>query len=561
MRNEATVTASPLDADAPTLNDPVGEPIELADEANVDIILLASIGDFVWHDVDGDGLQDTDEPGIEGVVVELIDAGGSVVGTDTTDADGRYGFDWLDPADYHLEFAVPDGFVVSPINAGGPDADSDGDDDGVTAVTTLDEDEDDLSWDLGVYEPASLGDRIWLDNHRDGLQEDGEPGVGGIIVHLLDAEGSIVETTSTDDEGNYLFENLAPGSYAIRIELPDGGYGITTPNCCDEDADSDIDPATRQSGLVVLISGDDHRDLDGGLYQLASLGDVIWLDLDDDGAQGSGEPGVPGVTVVLLDGDGAELGSTVTDDSGNYLFVDLEPGTYMIEVRPELEHVLIDPDRADDELDSDVSKISGRSPQVELAPGDARRDVDAGLVDRDFDLGVTKELDENDTARRLAIWEIVVTNNGPHAAPGPVTITDALPDGLTFEAAVGDGWDCSHASGTVTCTWGQDVASGETLPPAYIETSYAAADGDITNDVIVTSVYSLQTTRSESIVFNNSSSASISVTGSSRSGGGPLAFTGGSAGTTALFGAVLLAVGLGLAALARRRRSGGGEVA
>lgn len=61
-----------------------------------------SVGDVVWHDLDRDGLQDADEPGIPGVVLNLAGPSGAVttidgtpVGAVTTDADGRYRFDRL----------------------------------------------------------------------------------------------------------------------------------------------------------------------------------------------------------------------------------------------------------------------------------------------------------------------------------------------------------------------------------------------------------------------------------------------------------------------------------
>ncbi len=95
----------------------------------------AGLGDFVWHDKDVDGIQDDNEPGIESVVVELLDAGGSVIGTTTTDNTGFYQFIELDPGTYSTRVASTnfngggalENFFPTLQNQGSDDAvDSDG---------------------------------------------------------------------------------------------------------------------------------------------------------------------------------------------------------------------------------------------------------------------------------------------------------------------------------------------------------------------------------------------------------------------------------------------------
>ncbi len=76
--------------------------------------VLGSIGDLVWSDTDGNGIQDADEPGVAGVRVELLDADGNVVDSVTTGADGSYLFDELPLGDYQVRFTAPDGTTLSP---------------------------------------------------------------------------------------------------------------------------------------------------------------------------------------------------------------------------------------------------------------------------------------------------------------------------------------------------------------------------------------------------------------------------------------------------------------
>ncbi len=117
---------------------------------------LACIGDFVWHDENMDGIQDGNEPGIEGVVVHLMDCAGNVLGETMTDANGSYMFCDLQSGDYNIHFVLPDGYVFSPQNVG-MDATMDSDADpvtGMTACTTLDPGENDWTWDAGMYMPV-----------------------------------------------------------------------------------------------------------------------------------------------------------------------------------------------------------------------------------------------------------------------------------------------------------------------------------------------------------------------------------------------------------------------
>jgi len=83
------------------------------------------IGDLVWHDVDGDGIQDADEPGIAGVTVILRNADtGEELARTTTDEDGWYTFYDLCAGAFEVEVIHPDGCAPTKSGAGAPDVDS-----------------------------------------------------------------------------------------------------------------------------------------------------------------------------------------------------------------------------------------------------------------------------------------------------------------------------------------------------------------------------------------------------------------------------------------------------
>ncbi|MBK7954618.1 MAG: carboxypeptidase regulatory-like domain-containing protein [Candidatus Accumulibacter sp.] len=119
---------------------------------DTDVIQKASIGDFVWCDTNGDGLQTVGELGVSGVTVELLNSSNAVVATTTTNSSGSYSFANLDPGDYKVHVVKPAGYQsFTTANQVGSDAlDSDVDTTtGITAVTTLVAGENDTSWDAG----------------------------------------------------------------------------------------------------------------------------------------------------------------------------------------------------------------------------------------------------------------------------------------------------------------------------------------------------------------------------------------------------------------------------
>ncbi|MGY8872806.1 MAG: SdrD B-like domain-containing protein, partial [Pseudomonadales bacterium] len=134
--------------------------------------------------------------------------------------------------------------------------------------TTLTSGENDLSWDAGLVaqvQNASLGDKVWLDKDCDGIQDEGEAGLAGVTVNLLDATGATVGTTSTDAAGEYLFTDLVPGTYSVSFTAP-SGYIFTDQDAAADDVDSDAN-ANGVTGQYVLAAGDNNLTVDAGLVE------------------------------------------------------------------------------------------------------------------------------------------------------------------------------------------------------------------------------------------------------------------------------------------------------
>ena len=363
---------------------PAGGSITILDAG---LVRVASLGDRVWVDANRNGTQDTDEVGLAGVAVRLMDADGVVLAADTTGTDGRYLFSDLAPGVYKVAFTAPAGYTFTAQAAGtDPEADSDADTaTGISGSVTLVSGESVTSVDAGLIGPASLGDKVWLDTDKDGIQDAGETGAAGVTVKLLSATDAVLTSVVTDADGEYLFSDLAPGTYRVQFVLPTNHTFTLKGVGSDTEADSDADTTSGMTAAVTLAAGDNVTSVDAGLKRNTcvrpeSLGDRIWLDADKDGIQDSCEVGVAGVTVKLLDTSDTVLATTVTGSTGRYLFGNLAPGSYKVQfVLPANYTFTLKGVGSNRAVDSDADTATGVTAVVTLASGDSVTYVDAGL--------------------------------------------------------------------------------------------------------------------------------------------------------------------------------------
>ena len=271
--------------------------------------------------------------GIANVTVTLTGTtgGGAPVNlTTTTNGSGFYLFDNLQPGTYKVTFGSPGAtyFPTSQDQGGNDLTDSDMNPGTLMTINTvLTSGESDLSWDAGFYKKAKIGDYVWNDTNGNGVQDGGEPGIQNVTVTLTgtDAFGNPVNlTTTTDGSGLYYFDNLNPGTYKLTFASPGATYAVTPQDQGGNDAtDSDINPATLMTINTVLTSGEVDLTWDAGFYQYAQLGDYVWEDLNVNGVQEGGEPGIANVSVTLTGttGNGTPVNlTTTTNGSGFYIF-------------------------------------------------------------------------------------------------------------------------------------------------------------------------------------------------------------------------------------------------
>ncbi|WP_254241377.1 SdrD B-like domain-containing protein, partial [Staphylococcus aureus] len=276
-----------------------------------------NLGNYVWEDTNKDGKQDSTEKGISGVTVTLKNENGEVLQTTKTDKDGKYQFTGLENGTYKVEFETPSGYTPTQVGSGTDEGiDSNG-----TSTTGVIKDKDNDTIDSGFYKPTyNLGDYVWEDTNKNGVQDKDEKGISGVTVTLKDENDKVLKTVTTDENGKYQFTDLNNGTYKVEFETPSGYTPTSVTSGNDTEKDS--------NGLTTtgVIKDADNMTLDSGFYKTPkySLGDYVWYDSNKDGKQDSTEKGIKDVKVTLLNEKGEVIGTTKTDENGKYRFDNLD---------------------------------------------------------------------------------------------------------------------------------------------------------------------------------------------------------------------------------------------
>lgn len=191
---------------------------------------------------------------------------------------------------------------------------------------------------------VSVGDYVWWDVDRDGLQDANDIPIAGVLLTITKADGSAVvdidgnsvTTTTTDARGKYSFDNLPPGQYTVTVTPPADAFTTTAEVGSDRAKNS-----SRLSAMSVNLTTDGERDptLDFGFYKPSvSVGNYVWRDVKGDGYQNRKDGPMSGFTLTLrtmgnkpvTDIYGKPVTPIVTKTDGKYLFTNLPEGQYKV---------------------------------------------------------------------------------------------------------------------------------------------------------------------------------------------------------------------------------------
>ena len=306
-----------------------------------------------------------------------------------------------------------------------------------------------------------VGDTVWLDVNRNGIQDHGEPGIQGVTIHVYtsDPTGAIgqptVWWTQTDINGHYQVEPEQGHWYMLQFTLPSTSMTFTNQNVGSDDTkDSDVyEPPSPNTGFTesfLLNNQIDHsKRWDAGVFDPTGcrfIGNTIWRDMNNNGTLEGTDQRMTGVKVSLLRKDYAiplppyEMFKFVaydfTDGTGGYRFSCLAEDEYAVLVES-LGSYVVNPTNEDDvnngiDLDNNLLldpaldiwpgltvPIGGATKQINLTGGHQNPDytIDGSFIcsDQKFDVifvidrsGSMKDTDKDgnvkfDKARQAAL--------------------------------------------------------------------------------------------------------------------------------------------------------------
>jgi len=347
------------------------------------IIPHSNIGDFVWDDINKNGIQDTGEPGIANLSVNLFDRNNTLLETGTTSVDGLYVFTNYPASDYLIEINTPDGFQGTINNAGSFDTDSDGIDMGALVSSSIIELRDGInntSIDFGfTLIGGSISGQIWIDGNGN-LSFDNELSAEGFIVHLKTCDGNTIATTPSNADGIYTFNDIALGNYYISIDLP-SNYSHASGG--DSQTTNAIEVGSTD---CITLNDSDQINLMQGIIPHSNIGDFVWNDINKNGTQDAGEPGIANLSVNLFDRNNTLLETVNTSVDGLYVFNNYPASDYLIEINIPTGFEATSNNAGSFDTDSDGIDMgnSVNSSIIELRDGANNTSIDFGFFEEEI---------------------------------------------------------------------------------------------------------------------------------------------------------------------------------
>ncbi|MBR1584876.1 MAG: hypothetical protein IJ662_04990 [Clostridia bacterium] len=209
--NEALVGVDAKEADSERV---IALPLNEDTVLTLPLMQYATVTGAVWN-------LDGTTNNVKGIAVTLRDQNGNALAKATTNSKGNFTFTKLLPGKYSLSAVLPDGYLFArkQDTASRSSYIQSQDNGGSTSVAfSVAMGKQVTGIDIGIGAMGKIGDKAWLDEDGNGMQDINEPGMPGIEIKLY-RDGELVASATTDLYGRYSLDNLYPGEYEMRVTM------------------------------------------------------------------------------------------------------------------------------------------------------------------------------------------------------------------------------------------------------------------------------------------------------------------------------------------------------
>lgn len=454
------------------------------------ITVFPYIGDKVWEDLNGNGIQNEGEPGIANVVVELYNASGLIEST-TTNSFGSYTFHSIFPGQYYIKFKTPNEYLPTKhvVDTTGNSAVTNANGPKTTDFFEVAPQIDNFSLDGGFYRCAKICGLIYNDiNFSDSLNTN-ENGINGLKINLyqiIESDTILYAYTHTDhkigtpsDDGYYEF-CVKPGNYFVEIEkepLPNyyPGLPFQTNDPFTYNHFKDVD-GKLVSDTITLFSADSYCNINQGYYCLSKVQSIVWFDTNNNGIREMDEPLLADIPARLYNINNDIVATGVSDEDGLIVFNKLRHGTYYIVFEIDEDHTFTIPNNGTADIDSNVDGTYGigSTPWFEVLDCEVVVNIDAGIILKPLPVKWVAVYAEKHPNFNKVYWKIAHEQNVSHY--------------LVLKSENGKLWSVSDKIDVVV---GQTKFTYEStdfnfdLPKVYYKIQSVDFDGSISNSNVI----------------------------------------------------------------------------
>ncbi len=192
---------------------------------------------------------------------------------------------------------------------------------------------------------GSISGLAWHDQNADGIQNNNEPLLSGIVFYIgytngitdvFDINGNYLDPITTSTNGAYAFNNLAPGTYRIYTQYEVWAYTLTNKTGTVNDMPDGIDDNDFNEDYLInsvtVTNTEVFENRNLGVYKYLTLGGTVWSEDDSNGTFNFSETGIKDISISLMDAFSNIIRNTYTLNDGSYSFQYVAPGNYFVKI-------------------------------------------------------------------------------------------------------------------------------------------------------------------------------------------------------------------------------------